>query len=98
MPNHCVNIVGNDIIIDEVKIGPTCAAGTVDWSGKTTIQNSGCIYLLRWAHPEKLDKIFAGDPNHLKRKVSGKRPIGALNYFIKELSRQEFIAYLEAFE
>lgn len=96
LPEHEVAPFKNDIIIDGFKIGPTCEAGIIDYNAEIQARNSGLIYVLRWTNPEGLDKYFGGDPHHELRKTSKKQPLGSLDMFIKNMTREEFIAKLEA--
>lgn len=92
LPEHEVSTVKNDVMIDGCKIGPTqMAAQIYDWEGN---QPSGSLfYLLRWAHVEVLDEIFANDPNHQLRQT--KAPLVSLNNFFPNTTREEFINILE---
>lgn len=93
-----INTIKNDIIINGYKIGPTCIAGRIDnMLGFDNKPNSSLIYCLRWDDVQGLEKYFAGDPNYEARK-HGKAPIGCLSDFIKNMTRLEFMVYLENFE
>lgn len=97
LPEHDIKTIKNDIIIDGIKIGPTCLAGPIlDWSGENNPENSSLIYCLRWTDAEGLDKYLAGDTNHEKRKSSG-IPLGSLDKFLT-MSKEEFENMLESIE
>lgn len=97
LPNCDIVYIKNDLMIDGVKIGPTCMAGEIiDWTSENNPETSSLIYCLRWNNVEGLDEYFAGDPNHEARK-EGKAPIGCLSDFIKNMTRLEFMMYLENF-
>lgn len=98
LPNNTIRSIKNDVMIDGVKIGPTCMAGQIsDLTLENNPPNSSLIYCLRWDNVEGLDEYFAGDPNHEARK-NGKAPIGCLSNFIKDMTREEFMSFLENFE
>lgn len=95
LPNNNVHYIKNDLMIDGVKIGPTCMAGQIsDITLENNPPNSSLIYCLRWNNVEGLEEYFAGDPNYEARK-NGKAPIGCLSDFIKGMTREEFMTYLE---
>lgn len=97
LPNCIIKAIKNDVMIDGVKIGPTCMAGQItDYTLENNPPNSSLIYCLRWDDVEGLEKYFAGDPNYEARK-HGKAPIGCLSDFIKNMTREEFMIYLENF-
>lgn len=50
---------------------------------------SSIVYCLRWTDAEGLDKYFAGDPNHEKRKASD-TPLGSLDMFLKNITKEQF--------
>ena len=98
LPNNNVHYIKNDLMIDGVKIGPTCMAGQIsDITLENNPETSSLIYCLRWDNVEGLDAYFAGDPNHEARK-SGKAPLGCLSDFIKYMTREQFMSYIENFE
>lgn len=97
LPDATIKAIKNDVMIDGVKIGPTCMAGQItDYTLENNPPNSSLIYCLRWDDVEGLEKYFAGDPNYEARK-HGKAPIGCLSDFIKNMTRLEFMIYLENF-
>lgn len=97
LPEHEISTIKNDVMIDGQKIGPTCQAGAIhNWSGEGNKDWSSLIYCLRWSNPEKLDEIFADEPNHQER-VNTKGGITSLDKFLK-ISRKDFITLLENFK
>lgn len=95
--NEC-KFFGNDLVIQDKKIGPTLSTFNLRSNGALP-KNTCVCYLLRWDRPELLDEIFAGDPNHEKRKKNPKRAqIGCLQEFLPDMTREEFIKLLEAEE
>lgn len=95
LPNNKVHVLKNDVVIDNIKIGPTLICGTItDFEGVNNPQNSGVIYCLRWRNVEKLDEIFAGNNNHEERK-NGRIPLGSLDIFLKDITKEEFEEMLE---
>lgn len=94
LPNHIIHLIKNDVMIDDVKIGPTFICGNItDFTGKSNPQNSGIIYCLRWRNVEMLDEIFKGNNNHEARKQS-RYQLGSLDVFLK-ISKEEFEKMLE---
>ena len=94
LPNSTIESIKNDIIIDGCKIGPTFASGKIeDFTSENNPPTSSIVYLLRWSNVEGLDKYFAGDPNHEKRKASD-TPLASLDLFL-DMSKEEFIKLLE---
>lgn len=99
LPNNKIYGIKNDVMIDGYKIGPTCMAGPIEYFGDRENPESGSlIYCLRWTNVEGLDKYFAGDPNHEARKNGEKYPLGQLDKFITNMTRLEFMKYIEEFE
>lgn len=74
--------------------GPTFASGKIeDFTSENNPPTSSLVFLLRWSNVEGLDKYFAGDPNHEKRKASD-TPLASLDLFL-DMSKEEFIKLLE---
>lgn len=95
LPNSNIRSIKNDLIIDNVKIGPTFACGKIeDFTSDNNPPTSSLVYLLRWRNVEGLEKYFAGDPNHEKRKASG-TPLGSLDMFLKDITKEEFEELLQ---
>jgi len=98
LPNNCVHVIKNDVMIDNFKVGPTCMIGKItDWYCENeNPPTSSILYCLRWRNVEALDEIFKGDPNHELRK-NGKMPLNSLDKFLN-ISKEEFIKLLQELE
>jgi hypothetical protein len=98
LPDCEIKSIHNDLIINNVKIGPCYTGGRIlDFTKDINPPSSSLIYCMRWTDVEGLDKYFAGDPNHEKRK-NGPTPLGSLDMFIKNMTKQEFERMLENIE
>lgn len=99
LPNYNIRPVHNDIIINNYKMGPSFMCGQVNDMGdyENNPPTSSIVYCLRWTDAEGLDKYFAGDPNHEKRKSSN-TPLGSLDMFLKNITKEEFEQMLEEME
>lgn len=97
LPSHTIRSIHNDLIIDNVKIGPTCIGGRItDYTIEDNPPTSSLIYCLRWSDPEELDEYFKDDLNHQAR-LANDIKLGALNQFLS-ISKEEFINLLESLE
>lgn len=97
LPDHKINTVHNDVVIDNIRIGPTYMGGQItDFTKEDNPPYSSLIYCLRWSDPEELDQYFKGDPNHEARKEKEIKQ-GSLDMFLN-ISKEEFENMLESIE
>lgn len=96
LPEDSVVSYSNDIVINNVKIGPTFITGYIKDIDKGYDENNGgIIYCLRWSNLDELDKIFAGNNNHEERKNNPyKVKFGTLDQFLN-ITKEEFENILE---
>ena len=96
LPQFNIRPVHNDIIINNYKIGPSLMCGQIVDMGdyENNPPTSSIVYCLRWSDVGGLDKYFAGDPNHEKRKASD-TPLGSLDMFLKDITKEQFEQMLE---